>query len=304
MQRVRFLGIFFMLMMMHPFVWGQSKQAQFYEKWESQDTVGIWKLIQNWYAEEPYNPDVYVGFFNYYAIQVYDIEVRDEIQPLGDEWSCQSYKPMQDSNLHYHCEKRNFQDQQYKLANKWADKGIALFPDRLDLRMGKALLAKETAQWKVFESTLKSSIHADDSLGHEWKWMREEAVANPAQFYERSLQGLLYELFEMKDSIGYGIIETISKEWLSIDPTSYMATSNIASCEIIKENYEYAIEILKRMIKANDKDAVIYSNIAFCYVQLGQWKKAKNAYEKAIDLDASNQTYYQSQIDWIESQKD
>ena len=283
---------------------GQSKQKQFYEQWDSQDTAGIWSLIQSWYAEEPYNPDVYVGLFNYFAIQVYEIEVKDELQPLGNEWSCQSYKPAQDSLLHYRCEKKKFQEDEFKKAMKWVDKGIGLFPDRLDLQMGKAILTKETAQWRIFESTIIRALQNDDSLHHEWKWLREEPVAQSAVFFERSVQGLLYDLFEMKDSMGYQIIEAISNEWLSIDPTSYTATSNIASCEIIKGNYEYAIDILKRMIKSNDQDAVVFSNLAFCYVQLSQWKKAKNAYEKAMELDAGQASYYQSQIDWIESQKE
>lgn len=284
--------------------YAQQFQDAFYEQWERQDTTGMLSFLNQWKKAEPYNPDVYVGFFNYYAIQTFEEEtlLLTEMPQDGGE-----YLEVRDSlnNVSgYLSSQMVINDSILKIAFDWVDQGIARFPDRLDLRMGKVYLAVETDRMDLVRSGLQSAILSGDSIHHEWKWMREEVLDSGQYFLYSSVQGHLYELFEKQDSIADDIILGISQLMLQQDDQQYFAMTNIATLFMIKKQFSLAIDWLKKADKIHEKDPIILSNLGYCYGELQEWKKARRCYEEAMKWsDAAGREYCQRQLDGLIEQE-
>ena len=284
--------------------YAQQFQDAFYEQWERQDTTGMLSFLNQWKKAEPYNPDVYVGFFNYYAIQTFEEEtlLLTEMPQDGGE-----YLEVRDSlnNLSgYLSSQMVINDSILNIAFDWVDQGIARFPDRLDLRMGKVYLAVETDRMDLVRSGLQSAILSGDSIHHEWKWMREEVLDSGQYFLYSSVQGHLYELFEKQDSIADDIILGISQLMLQQDDQQYFAMTNIATLFMIKKQFSLAIDWLKKADKIHEKDPIILSNLGYCYGELQEWKKARRCYEEAMKWsDAAGREYCQRQLDGLLEQE-
>jgi len=295
---------------MHMVVWstlGHAQQFQdtFYEQWERQDTSGMLRFLEKWKESEPYNPDVYVGYFNYYAIQTFEEEslLLPEMPQDGGE-----YIEVRDSlnNVSgYLSRVMVINDSVLNIAFDWVDKGIKRFPDRLDLRMGKVYLAIETDRMEEVYAELQSAILSGDSIHHEWKWMREEVLDSGQYFLYSSVQGHLYKLFENQDSVADEIILGISELILAQDDQQYFAMTNAATVFMIKKQFNMAIDWLKKADKIHEKDSIILSNLGYCYGELQEWRRARRYYEEALKWseDDNGREYCQRQLDRLREEE-
>jgi tetratricopeptide (TPR) repeat protein len=270
----------------------QTRQDLFYAKWENQDTSNMLSFLQSWIQEEPYNPDVYVGFFNYYAIQTFEEMVQVVKDHPQDGLDYTEIKDSLGMVEGYKLNTMIINDSILNIAFNWVDKGIQRYPDRLDLRMGKVYIAGETDELNIIENELIKALRAGDSIQHQWKWMKEEVLENPQTFLYGSIQGHLYNLFEREDSLGFLIIERVSQAILEQDPKNVMAIGNLATCRMIDGDYNEAIEILKSALKINDEDPILLSNLGFCYFEMKEWKKSRQWYTKAMKFSEANDKEY------------
>jgi len=284
-------------------VHSQSMQEEFYDQWERQDTNGMLVFLQEWKLAEPYNPDVYVGFFNYYAIQTFEEEsVLLETMPL-DSGEYQVVKDSVGQVTGYRSQTMVINDSILNVAFDWVDKGIHQFPDRLDLRMGKVYLAIETDRWYLVQSSLKASLDAGDSIHHGWKWMKEETLHSGQHFLFSSIQVHLLSLFEKQDSSALEVIREVSQCILKQDKQQYFALTNLATVAMIQEHYALAMEWLKKADKIHENDPSILSNLGYCSWQLGDLKKAKKYYQMAMAVsDEEGKASFQRQLDRIDLQ--
>ena len=70
-----------------------------------------------------------------------------------------------------------------------------------------------------------------------------------------------------------------------IYPTTYMI-NNLAAVLMGALEYRYAANWLEVGVKANEPNAVLYTNLAICYYELGDYSKAMEWAGKAIEADS------------------
>lgn len=63
---------------------------------------------------------------------------------------------------------------------------------------------------------------------------------------------------------------------------------NMGNIEFKKRNYEYAAELYSKAIDLRNNFSIYYSNRALCYKNMGQFQKALDDAQNAIELEESN----------------
>ena len=101
-----------------------------------------------------------------------------------------------------------------------------------------------------------------------------------------------FELGRLYDD--YGLHEEAAKifsELIQQFPTSYEAKYNLALTYFHQEKVQQASELLQQLVIRHPRPEA-YDLLAACYEELNEIGNASGAYEKAIELDPSNEDYY------------
>jgi tetratricopeptide (TPR) repeat protein len=103
--------------------------------------------------------------------------------------------------------------------------------------------------------------------------------------YRRNLAGALIELRRYPEA------EEQAKAAIDIDPnnTSNARAYNLWGIALYSQKkYDPAIAAYQKAIQLNGKVSVYYSNLGLCFEQMNQPLRAREAYQKALEVDANN----------------
>ena len=113
----------------------QDYQSEFQKYCQTNDTINQLKVLTKWKSENPNDAELYTSYFNYHFMKSrQEILVMSTNEPNGENLvlkdSLNQTAGFLGSEIHY--------DQtEFNKGLNIIDKGIELYPDRLDMRFGK-----------------------------------------------------------------------------------------------------------------------------------------------------------------------
>lgn len=281
---------------------GQTYQEQFDLKMENNDTTGMYQLVLDWRKNEPNNPETEVAIFNYFAMRAFTEIVTLNTTPPEDGGETMEVVDSLGNVAGYLYGTPSINDSLIQLSVKYINQGISKYPNRLDLRLGKIYVLRESQHWDWMEEEIISTIRQGQANKNSWYWMKNEPVEDDLNFLNSSLQEHFYALFESGLPYGYEIIERCSKIMLEQDDANVITLSNVATCKMMDEEYTEALTYINKAYSINPNDEIIINNAGFCHWKLGHPEDAKRYYVKALEMakadnNSEGSEYYQGQID-------
>lgn len=171
------------------------------------------------------------------------------------------------------------------------NKGLSLYPERLDMHYGKIHLLRKLHWWNAFAD----AIHA--TLDYAEKHRKTMVFPDGGAPIDTILiEGILdYEssLFEAiqnsPDSLTFvtrlDLLRGISEHMLHIFPTDVYSMNIMAVTYQLVEDRQNSLKWLLSAEKVAPKDAIVLSNIADTYHILGDYKNERKYLEKIIKID-------------------
>lgn len=300
MKKISFT--FAVLSLFANFIVAQTYQEKFDLKMEENDTTSMYQLILDWRKNEPNNPETEVAIFNYFAMRAFTEIVTLNTTPPEDGSEALEMVDSLGNVSGYIYGTPSINDSLIQLSVKYINQGISKYPNRLDLRLGKIYVLRESQHWDWMEEEMINTIRQGQANKNSWYWMKNEPVEDDLNFLNSSLQEHFYALFESGLPYGYEIIERCSKIMLEQDDANVITLSNVATCKMMDEEYTEALTYINKAYSINPNDEIIINNAGFCHWKLGHPEDAKRYYVKALEMaKADNNTegseYYQGQID-------
>lgn len=117
---------------------------------------------------------------------------------------------------------------------------------------------------------LISNIPEDQRDGEIWL-----LAANITQDYGRNLDAVF-----------------LLRKAISIDATNYKYYYNLANIYLSENKYNTAVSNYKLCLKYNKEFAFAWNNMGLAYLGLDEYKKAKNAFMRAISYKNNNADFY------------
>lgn len=254
---------------------GQNFEQQFIELYHNKDTLGEAKILSQWKNQKPNDPELYVAYFNYY-IQ------KGTRQAIGSGMN----------------EKTVYADNDLKKAFEYVDKGIAIFPNRLDMRFGKIYMLGQKENYNEFTNEIIKTIDYSGINKNIWLWTDNKALKNPKQFMLTSIQEYVLQLYNTGDTKLLDNMKRISEAVLKYYPDNVESFSDLAIVYMVNKNYDKAIEQLLKAEKLAPTDYNVMNGIAEAYTKKGDKAKAITYYEKVMKYgDASVRAGAQKKID-------
>ena len=272
---------------------GQEVYDKFYDAIHEGDTVAMKEYMGQIRALNEQTAERYVAEYNYYynKSKLFSGVFTSAEPPAKDELVQGEVYSFVDSTgalagYMYFVERYDFQ-----LVDSALDvisRGIARYPDRLDMRYGKIHFLQQLCRWDDFSNEILAALKHSSEIHHQWIYPNststgEEMITEAVFDYEKELFNAAQNA-ENTDEVSHKIelLRSIALQLYQQFPR-YVENLNVVSItyQMVGE-YSNALTWLLKAEKVSPKDGVILSNIADTYYFLGDKKNERKYLKKVV----------------------
>lgn len=258
----------------------QDFQKNFKDLSEKNDTAAQSRLLKGWEAAKPKDPELYIAYFNFYVKKS-----REELISLDEKPKKESFQLSDSGNgkpVGYLNFSTCYRSDILQKGFDYIDKGIALHPDRLDMRFGKIYMLGEAENYDMFTKVIIETIDHGNSIKDAWLWKEAKPLEDAKRFFLNSMQDYISTLYNTENDDLLPYMRQISEAILKYNPDHVISLANVALTYIIKEDYDKGLSYLLKAEKIDPKDIIVLNNIAEVYVRKKDNPNARIYYEKII----------------------
>ena len=167
-------------------------------------------------------------------------------------------------------------------------RGIAIFPDRLDMWYGKIHLLQQLCRWNVFADEIHALLNRTTQNKLQWQWPNnntpmEEVITDGIFDYEKELfmsaaNDENTDKMRQKILLLRGVAEDLYHHF----PKYVQNINLLAATYQVLEDRNTALSWLLKAEKIAPHDGVVLSNIADTYYMLGDSKNERKYLKKVI----------------------
>ena len=194
---------------------GQTYAERFFEI-AANDTAAQRQFLEKWERDQPNSGDLYMSQSAYYA-QKASYETRERRTELGTR------------------------------AIAAVDKGIAQYPDRLDLLTMKQTLAHSLNRFDISTTALLKANEYGNKMGHKWKEMGSKPLENGEAFFLQTVGDYINDILKKDDPALFLYLKQVSVAVLQYHPKHVMSL--------------YGLALTHEHEKQNDKAKACYEKI-------------------------------------------
>ena len=276
---------------------GQNFQSELTRHIRAGDTLKQRETLEKWEKENPNNPDLYIHYFNYFLNKA-----KNELTSFALQQSQEfETKSMSNAEEISNNTENPFVLNYEKYVGQAFDKiegGINLYPNRLDMRLGKIYVLAQNENWTEYTNEIVKAIRHSNTNNNLWTWTNNEELPGGKGFFLSSLRSYQSDLFKLGEDSLLLNIRTISNEILKYYPTNTESLSNISLTYVLTNDYDRGLDYLFAAEKINPKDIEVLSNIAQVYIMRGENSKAIKYYKKVMkQVDKETAQSLQKEID-------
>ena len=264
----------------------QDHSSRFKELVEKKDTAAQLKLLQEWDAGDPKDPELYVAWFNFYVQQSVKDIISLEKTPQKEalKLSDSTGKPAGYLNF-----STQYISDILQKGFEYIDKGITLHPARLDMRFGKIYMLGKAENFEMFTKTIIGTIEYSNTINHAWLWKEGKPLEDAKSFLIESMQDYIATIYNTEDDSLLPYMRQISETVLKYEPEHVISLANIALTYAIEENYDKALLYLLKAEKIEPKDVIVLNNIAEIYARKKDKVNARTYYGKIIKVGSKEE---------------
>lgn len=258
---------------------GQTNFDKFCKLFAEKDMAKAKDLLVSWEGSGANDPEFYTCAFNYY----FSTSRKEMLAMQREEPENESLQITDSAGAIVGCLASNTEYIQDKVdsAFLYIDRGIAQFPDRLDMRFGKIYALGMVGDYSMFTTTLVKTIERSVVNNNRWLWTENEKREKAREFLLENIQAYLVQLYNTEDDSLLKNMITIGDLTLLHYPKNVEVLSTTATAYLLTKRYDQAIAYLKQAEGLNPHDAIVLNNLARAYSLQGATAKAIEYYRLA-----------------------
>lgn len=272
--------------------YAQSREdlyKSFSEIIHQQDTTAIVNLISDWERLYPNDAELYSVRANYaYKSAIQELVIMSDELPSDVDQYLELYDSKDSTETKgYMFTQVTIDSLKVSDATAILAEGIAKYPDRIDLRMGKARLHLDSGHIDETIEEINSALRYSKVNDNKWLTTLDVPVETEGISYlQECVQGYIYEIMNA-DALPEAkrMIDTAVNYY----PKDAVFLSDKAAIQYYSGDIKNALKTYLKASKCAPQDMLILNNIAHIYNELGNVKKALKYYR--IIAESSDEEY-------------
>lgn len=236
--------------------------------------------LAKWEEIDPYDPELYIAYFNYHLNLSRQERIRIEKQPPQDEEVISLTDPETGEAAGYIHSEIYYDEDHISLALGYLDEGLKRRPDRLDMHLGKIHTLGLVSRYEEQKDALIAVLNISSQNENKWLWHEGEKLADGFSNILENTQSRLYQYFQLEDENAYNYIIEVSEKIIELYPGVAYSYNNIAAVHYHRQNYKEAIKYFKLAEEQAPYDTIVINNIAYLSTVTGDIETALEYYEK------------------------
>ncbi len=248
--------------------------------------------LNQWEKSEPENPEVYIGYFNYYIRKGSESGVSFDKKPKDNKKTIAIVDPKTGEAVAYLNDATFYNIEEMTKAFEYINKGLEFSPDRLDMHFGKIHLLNEIKDYKNASKSLMKVLELSISNNNKWLWSDNQKLDDGQNIFIENAQDYYEVWFNADTKESLEAIKDSSMVQVKLYPKHIFAYNNLASYYAIKKQYNKALEYSLEAEKINPKDTIVLNNIAIIFRYMNNKEQAKKYFEKIIEYGNEDEKEY------------
>jgi tetratricopeptide (TPR) repeat protein len=222
------------------------------------------QLLKEWAAADKNDAELYAAYAQFYMMQNQSEVLVVEPDSSNSEGAL----------IHGPVDYKGIEQAKESLL-----KGLALHPERLDLRFSYIRLLSLEGNYPLVVIAVEEALVLDQQRKHVWFWSMDEPVKDDR--FLAAIQDYAAMAFEVED---YESVRKIGEAVLKFYPNNVESLSNVGISYLVKEQYDIALNYFLKAQQLNNKDIVVLNNIAEVYRRKHDNPNAKKYYEEMVKI--------------------
>ncbi|MFH2094161.1 MAG: tetratricopeptide repeat protein, partial [Bacteroidota bacterium] len=213
--------------------YSQNYYSEFSRHFQSNDTLKSREVLENWEKASPKDAELYTCWFNYYfktAKKDYLTITQDTPEGEAFEISDTTGKPVGYMVGQVYYDSLTLQKGLDKI-----DEGIALFPDRLDMRFGKTYAYGQVKYWDQFRDEIIKTVRYSGENNNEWTWTFNVKKEGGSEFFLKALQDYQVQIYNTGKNELLPYMREVAEEVLRLYPEHVESLTNLAITYLLED---------------------------------------------------------------------
>ena len=166
-------------------------------------------------------------------------------------------------------------------AFEYINKGIAGYPNRIDMRLSKIYILSQYKDYKWMTKEIIKMLDHSSVNKNVWFETDDKRVEDPRNFMLNVIQDFIGNLFDIGIAQSDNI-RAISETALKYYPQHVQSLSNIATVYIMNKDYEKGLDYFQRAEQLATHDGIILMDMANAYLESKNIPKAEEYFHKVV----------------------
>ncbi|MDD5929503.1 MAG: hypothetical protein PUC37_06810 [Spirochaetales bacterium] len=279
MKKINFVILLVFILSMN--VFGFDKQNQVISGLQSGKYEDVKILLQEWEKENPKDPDLMTGWFNYY------------INRKAEEKSMFGYMKNGQYGMY---SKIVYDENDLKTAISYLDKALKTNPYRMDIYFGKINSLLSAEKYSDGSKAIIDFLKAYEKNKTDWYWSYNQKFSDNNWNVENIVLGTLQDYCQLFDFyVDRDSVKSALDQILKVFPKNVVFLNYLSYYYSSAKEYEKSIEVLLSAYKIDPDDYIIIGNLASDYEKMENYKEAEKWYTIMSKINSDNAKAYASE---------
>ena len=214
--------------------------SEFIEHFNARDTLKQRLTLERWEAESPEDPELFVSYFNYYfeRSKVRGLQMSVTTPDGQTQGSDENRQDIND----FLADKTFFVGSIFNKGISNIDRGIGLYPDRLDMRYAKIDALGQNEEWDAFVAAIKDMVARSSVNKNQWLGVQNAPYEGNEETFLSKIQEYHITILNLQDIQLLPKIRESAEAVLSYYPKHVTSLSDLGVTYLIEENYEKTLD--------------------------------------------------------------
>lgn len=258
--------------------------------------------LVNWMNETPNDPEVYVGYFNYYLELGREFVTGTYRFPPANGRYLAMTKEDDDEIVGYMYDQIVYDNEYFARAVGIINDGIERFPNRLDMRFGIIHTLQQIGDYEQQADYLQATLRHSKENENLWMWTKNEPTPGTEDFFLSVILDYYSVWFDVSSPTSLQALLDTSRLQIELYPSNVYGYNQVALYYSNSEDHEEAAHYLSIAHELDPTDYIIVNNLAMAEMASLNFERSLELFISLRDFQNEiNQEYVEERISSVQS---